>query len=500
MRHPAPHLPRLAPVALAASLAAAATGASCYAVDDATTTARRVPSTEVEPCRIEGIPEPVRCGTLRVYEDRAARSGRILDLQFVVLPARKQPAAPDPVISIYGGPGQTATEYAAQEWESAFRDERELILLDQRGTSESLRLDCEPSGRELGVQAYLKPAFRAEVVEPCRARLEGLADLRRYTSAEAVDDLDDLRALLGYEKVNLIGGSYGSRAALVYLQRHPERVRSLVLFAISPFSAKLPLNHPLAAQEALDGLFAACREQPACRAAFPRIEEELAAVLRRLEEKPVEVTATNPQTGESVPLRLGRREFAEALRVLTYNPERASRVPLAIHRAHEGDYGPFATAGLAANLGLWAQIRLGMNLSVTCTEDLARITEEEIAPETRGTYLGDARVREQLAACERWPRTPVPADWGRLPPTQVPALLISGVLDPATPPRYGEEVAREHLPNSRHLVVGVAGHSPWDPCIDRIAAEFFREADPRGLDTSCAEAMKLAPFVTEAEP
>ena len=486
-------------ILLTLTAALAAAGAGCLPATDAPADPA-IPSVSEKPCRIGEIPEEVRCGTLRVFENREARSGRILELQFVVLPARKRPAAPDPIVSIYGGPGQTATEFAEQEWQSSARDERELILLDQRGTSRSMRLDCELGGSERSAQEILEPAYRPGVIGPCLERLRGRTDLTRYGTAAAMDDLEDLRALLGYEKLNLMGGSYGSRAALTYLQRHPGRVRSLVLFGLAPFSVKLPLNHARAAQEALDGLFAACAAQPSCRQAFPRLDEELDAVLRRLEESPVEVAATHPGNGEPATVRLGRRDFVESLRVMTYGEQRASRVPLAIHRAFLDDFAPFADLALASNHRLRSSVRLGMHLSVTCTEDVARLTEDEIVRETRGMYLRDDRVRQQIAACEGWPRGALPADFGKLGRSQVPALLLSGFLDPATPPRFGEEVVREHLPNSVHLVVRTAGHAPFSECFDRIAASFLRDPEPRRLDTSCAEAMRLEPFVTEAEP
>ena len=452
----------------------------------------------LQPCRLPEIPEPVRCGTLRVPENRDTGRGRMLALRVVVLPARRAPALPDPVFSLYGGPGQTATEFAQNEWDSWYRDEREIVLLDQRGTGAGgpQPLDCRLAGSDDDPQSYLAPMFQATLVRDCRLQLERVADLTQYSTAIAMEDLEDLRRALGADRINLVGGSYGARAALVYIARHPERVRATVLTALMPYSLRNPLFHARSAQEALDGLLAACDSQPSCRQAFPRLGADLKAVMARLAREAVDVPTEHPESGNPVTLRIGAREFAEALRVMTYTPDNARVVPLAIHRAAEGDLRPFAGAGLASNYYLRRMLRYGMLLSVTCSEDVARITEADIERETRGTLLGADRVRQQIAACAEWPRAALPADHGVPRATQVPALLISGRLDPATPPRFGEEVARDYLPNSLHVVLEQAGHSPDTPCAESIARTFLRQASVAGIDTSCLAQERLAQFVT----
>src|SRR5678815_3467598 len=140
-------------------------------------------------------------------------------------------------------------------------------------------------------------------------------------------------------------------------------------------------------------------------------------------------------------------QFAEALRVMTYTPDAASRVPLLIHRAYEGDVTVFARAGLASNYGLRSILRHGMLMSTTCSEDVARITEADIVRETRNTFLGDARVRQQIATCKEWPVSPLPADYAEPVIRKVPALLISAAGDPATPPFFGEEVRARYFSN-----------------------------------------------------
>jgi pimeloyl-ACP methyl ester carboxylesterase len=447
-------------------------------------------------CRVPDIPVIMKCGTYWVFEDRDRRAGRRIGLSVMVLPSRRTPPAADPVFYLYGGPGQTATEYVAGQLDSWYRDDREVVLVDQRGTGGNNALNCHMSGPDVTLQEYFEPMFQVSRFRRCRSELDSIADLRLYSTPTAMDDLDEIREALGYRQINLMGGSYGARAALVYIRQHPEHVRSVSLVAMNPYSFRNPLFHARTAQEALDSLFSECDRQAQCRATFPRVRQEFQSVLSRLARAPQRVKLEHPETGKSGFASIGRMQFAEALRVMTYTAEAASRVPLLIHRAYQGDVTPFARAGLASNYGLRSILRHGMLMSTTCSEDVARITEADIVRETRNTYLGDARVRQQIAACKEWPASRLPANHAEPFRADVPALLISGRYDPASSQRFGEEVHRQYLPNSVHLVIGEAGHSATSPCTDSIARVFLDRASVAGLDTSCVSTIKLRPFLT----
>ena len=366
------------------------------------------------------------------------------------------------------------------------------MLVDQRGTGASNPLRCALAGNSDYLQGYLEPIFQPELFRDCLARLEPRADLTQYTTPVAMDDLAELLDELGYGEVNLIGGSYGTRAALVFMRRHPERVRTAVLNGVAPIAFKNPLFHAREAQSALELLFDACAADPGCGAAFPALPEEFAAVMARLEETPGRVTAVHSGTEEDVELTLSREAFAEALRVMMYYTPTARQVPLAIHRASEGDYKPFVQLGLQANRSLRDQLAFGMLLCVTCSEDLPRISEEEIRRETAGTFLGDGRVRSQAEVCSFWPRGAVPADYGEPVRSEAPALILSGTFDPVTPPRFGEEAAR-HLPNSLH-VVAPGSHGLGGACIDGLIAALLQSGSVEGLDTSCVESLRFPAF------
>ena len=178
----------------------------------------------LEPCTIQGVLGQVSCGVYEVHEDRAAMSGRKIGINIVVLHATGPASSNDPFVFIPGGPGESATglaPYLAQAY-AGIREDRDILLVDQRGTGGSHPLNCELFGPPGEPQNYLGRFFPIEDVETCRAQLEPNADLELYTTPLAMDDLDDVRAALGYEKLNLFGGSYGTRAVQVYLRRHGE--------------------------------------------------------------------------------------------------------------------------------------------------------------------------------------------------------------------------------------------------------------------------------------
>jgi pimeloyl-ACP methyl ester carboxylesterase len=436
---------------------------------------------------------PVSRGTFTVFEDRRAGSGRTIDLAVVVLHARREPRLPDPVFYLAGGPGQDATTVAATWANEEIRERRDLVLVSQRGTGGSQRLACELGGtREGDTQSALGPMFVAAEFQACLAELSQRADLRLYSTPIAMDDLDDVRRALGYEKIDLVAGSYGTRAALVYMRQHGDAVRCAILEGVAPIAFTNPLYHAREAQRALDAVFAECAGDPECSRRFPALEARFASILAQLAEASVPVEVEDPDNGERVTVRLSRDAFAEALRVMLYYLPTNREVPLLIDRAAEGDFAPFARAGIAANRGLRRNLSYGMLLCVTCAEDVARIDEASIVRETADTFLGDRRVRDQQAACAFWPRSALPADYAEPVTADVPTLVISGTEDPVTSPFWGAEAA-SHLPRALHLVIPGA-HGIDDPCVASVRRAFLDRPEIETLDTSCVAGVRLPPF------
>ncbi len=446
----------------------------------------------LEPCTdVPGI-EKARCGTYWVWENRALPAGRKIPLKVIVLPSRRPHPEPDPMLLVSpGGPGSTNSELGLVVAQSAWwRDDREVVLVDLRGTSGPNRLDCQMPGSDDDPGGYLTSLFPEPFIRECRDSLSRVADLTLYTSRLIVDDLDEVRAALGFDRVNLWGGSWGTRLALEYLRWRPQAVRSAILEGITPRSLKNPLSHARSAQNALDLLLSACLAQVRCHQAFPRARQELDDVIARLKAAPAEVSVSTP-TG-SVTVRLTWQQFAEALRVMTYSPPSSQQVPLVIHQAFLGDLNPFVSTGIASIKGFRRVLRLGFLLSITCTEDVPRIRPEEIDRETAGTYLGDSRVRDQIRACESWPQGEASDEQGDPVRSPVPVFLLSGTVDPVSPPRFGADAAR-YLPNGIH-VVAPGGHVPAGPCVVAMERAFLASASAASVDTSCVRSMQLPAF------
>jgi len=447
--------------------------------------AAQQPTAVLTPCAKEVGVSGAACGTVEVYEDRAAAQGRRIDLKVVVLPALSRDRQPDPVFLLAGGPGMAATEMAemAERAMRRLREKRDIVLVDQRGTGESNPLDCDLVDAD-SVYYVLEGGFPFQRVRDC---LEGLdADPRLYTTPIAMDDLEEVRAALGYETINLWGGSYGTRAALVYLRRHGERVRAVILDGLAPPAIRLPLNMGVDAWRAMERLFEDCEAEPDCAAAFPDLRQEYEALVGRLEESAEKVWAPHPRTGESVEFEFSRQAVVFLLRGALYSAEMSRLVPLVIHRAHAGDYGP-----LLALSDPWSEIEgamsVGMLFSVLCAEDIAWLSEAERRGLQAEPFLGAAVLEMWGAVCDFWPRGELPEGYHDPVVSDKPVLVLSGEVDPVTPPRWGEAVAA-HLPNSLHVVVpGVAHGTLATGCVPRLMAQFMEEASVEGLEAGCVE-------------
>jgi pimeloyl-ACP methyl ester carboxylesterase len=435
------------------------------------------------PCRVPELEEDVLCGVLPVWEDREAKKGRKIGINVVILPAKDpQKKKPDPIFFFGGGPGQGIAQSAPGFADADLRQERDVVLADQRGTGGSNPLDCQLYGDPLDARQAAGPLFPPDAVRACKEKLEKRADLRLYTTPISADDYEEVRRWLGYEKVNLNGGSYGTRMAEAYWKRHPEPVRSVVLAGVAPLDEHLPLHHAYAGQRALDLLFAECAETPACKEKYPRIQKDLAAVMKQV-ERGVKVKVKDPRTEETVEVVPDRGMVAEGLRYMMYGPGGA-QLPYQIRKAAEGDLSVIVQTGIERRLDLDEVLAMGLLFSVTCAEDLPFIDDEEARRKTAGTLLGDYRIAQQKAVCEIWPRGKIPADTHEPVRDDAPALLLSGERDPVTPPEFADRVAR-HLPNALHLVAPRGSHGDFGDCTERIVRELVDRASFQGIDTSC---------------
>jgi len=442
----------------------------------------------MQPC-LEHLEGQVRCGRYRVWENRETSSGRTLDLAFVVADALDpQAEGTSAVTYFFGGPGSSVTAPSpfVIEGSRELRQNRDLLFLDFRGVGASGALDCGvpyPSG----TRSRFGTIFPLDQIAACRDRLSERAQLDLYTSAQNMDDLDELRAWLNYSTLDLNGGSYGTREIQVFLRRHPASARTVILNAVAPIFEAGYVTHARGLQHALDELVTECLGDSRCSAAYPHLDKTAESVLERVESDPPAVTAE----GETV--RLGRGELGYALRGLLY--ARAGEIPALLEGAAEGDWQPFADYYLQRCA--WVadpEGEAGMHFSVLCAEDIARVDEATIARETAGTFLGDYLIGGYAKVCSVWPYARLGPSFWEPVASDVPALLFSGSRDPVTPPSGAEAVAR-YLPNSLHIVVPGSGHGAGGPCVKEIQRRFVEAGTVEGLDASCLEARPPTEFV-----
>ncbi|NUZ04353.1 alpha/beta fold hydrolase [Schlegelella sp. ID0723] len=452
----------------------------------------------LQPCRVGGVVHELRCGTLTRPLDPANLSGATIEIGYVVAPAVARQKLADPVFVLAGGPGQSAVSVAPTMLAllSRTRNRRDIVFVDQRGTGRSAPLDCEdPTQETLAEQS--EPDRQLQQVLACKARLlkrrylPNEAALGFFTTAVAVQDLDAVRQALGAPRVNLVGASYGTRVALEYARQFPTSLRRAVLDGVAPPDMALPASYSTDGQAAFDALLAACADEPTCATAYPTLRADWRTLLGSLPRK---VSAAHPLTGAVETFTLTRAMVLAAVRAPLYVPSLAAGLPAAIADAAQGRYeGLF---GLQAMLQARPanRVALGMHLSVVCAEDLPRLTQSSDRP---GAEFGrdDARLYARL--CSVWPRGAVPKGFDAISRTRAPMLLLSGGLDPATPPRHGARVAALLGGKARHVVVPNAGHGVMAVgCMRDVVQRFIDAVDDAAalaVDADCAAAIPRPP-------
>ena len=468
-------------------------GLSLLAADPAAA-AMRVGSVDFHTCQLgDAASIAAHCASLSVplYRDRP--DGEQIELAIAWLPSRARKPQPDPVVLLAGGPGQSALEVyprVAGVFE-LLRSQRAVLLVDQRGTGKSAKLSCELPTLEDPFGADSTPEAMAEPTAECVTKLP--IDPAPFTTEDAVADLDAVRAALAIEQLNLIGGSYGTRFGQRYAKRHPERVRTLVLDSVVPESLVLGSEHGRNLDAALHAQFQRCRDNPGCAERFGDPAELLAQLRNRDPESVPEQSVIHPRTMEQRQARFSNDVLAAAVRLQSYAPETVALLPLGLAEAVDGR--PQSLIGQAWLMGddLSESISFGLQLSVSCAEDVPRLTPDAREAEA-ATLLGSTMIDTLRAQCEVWPTASAPADSAEPLNVDLPVLLISGELDPVTPPRYASEVAK-HLPNARELVAPGQGHiAQTRGCMPKLIEQFVESADLNSIDDECLQNLHPAPF------
>jgi pimeloyl-ACP methyl ester carboxylesterase len=442
----------------------------------------------LSPCRLQGVEHEALCGSLSRPLDPAQPQGVRIEVHYAVLPALARHKKPDPVFFLAGGPGQSAIALAGPVSRMLARlgQRRDIVLVDQRGTGRSAPLDCGDQSSVLPLRELADPRSQVQRARDCLRRLQALphGDLRHYTTTLAMADLDAVRQALGAERINLVAASYGTRAALEYMRLHPQRVRRVVLDGVAPAGMVLPEASAPDAQAAFDALLQACAQDTECQARHPGLRQNWQSLRDSL---PRRVAVAHPQTGRPEELLLTQDMLLAMVRAALYSPVIASALPAALDEAAAGRFGPLV--GLASAVGPGrgsATLAQGMHFSVVCAEDVAGGGSPPLPAADFG--LGLAPLYREV--CAFWPRGDVPAGFKQVPPAPAPTWLLSGGIDPATPPRHAERVAGRLGASARHEVVPNAGHGLLAlPCLADAVFRFVDAADDaRALrvDAGCA--------------
>jgi pimeloyl-ACP methyl ester carboxylesterase len=465
-------------------------GAALLLVLAASVVAEPVP---LQPCRVPGIKNEAQCGNVQRPLDPAQPQGKSITVHYVVVPAMARNKLPDPVFLLGGGPGQSAIDLAPQVLPLLQRlnNRRDLVFVDQRGTGRSAPLECEDP-RQLPLADQADPERQFKLLMQCRDTLAQLphGDMRFYTTTIAMQDLDAVRAQVGAARINLIGASYGTRAGLEYQRQFPKHTRRSVLDGVAPPDMVLPASIVTDGQAAFEAMFKACDAEDACRRQHPSLRADWQALLASL---PKPVTIGHPLTGEPEKLMLTREMLLGTVRGPLYLPSLAAALPHAISEAARGRFEPLVGVNALFGGRKGMQLAMGMHFSVVCAEDHPRLAASPVPTGDFGGSFG--RVYQRV--CENWPRGAPPAAFYEIGTSATPVLLLSGSIDPVTPPRHGERAAQALGPNARHVVAPNVGHGVMGiGCMRDVIFRFIDAAtdkDALAVDAACVKNIPRPP-------
>ena len=435
-------------------------------------------------CRLGGLEHDALCGVLKRPLDPARPQGTQIDLHVVVIPALARQKQPDPVFFFAGGPGQSAVALAgtAQGLMQRLAQRRDLVLIDQRGTGHSAPLQCDIPAPDEALARALDRSREVAALDACRTKLQALpwGDLRFYTTTIAMADADAVRAALGADQVDLVGISYGTRAALEYLRAYPTHVRRAVIDGVAPPDMVLPASFDVDGAAALAKLFSDCAADKTCDQAHPALAQRWQALQASL---PRAADIGDPVTGQRHHVTVTAEAVRGAVRRPLYSPAQAAMLPFAIDEAAAGRFD--VLMALASSTGDQpVDLSEGQHFSVICSEDFPRL------PEAAGAASDEGAQGLYRAVCARWPRGDVPAAFYTIPVSPAPVLLLSGGLDPVTPPRHAARVAKALGARARSVVVPNNGHNVMAIACMRDAVFRFvgaaTDAEALAVDMECA--------------
>ncbi|MES1225409.1 MAG: alpha/beta fold hydrolase [Bacteroidota bacterium] len=444
------------------------------------------------PCKLHGIADSVLCGSYPVYENRETKTGRIINLNIVVIPAIHQDSKLTPIFFFEGGPGVAATSNTSffADTSIPYRWYHDIVLIDIRGTGGSNGLDCPSLQIKKNLKEQFEEMYPKEAVKECFDSLSKRADLTQYTTTNVVKDVEDIRKWLGYGKINIYGLSYGTRVALVYMKYFPSSIESCILWSPIPTYGKVPLYHAKFAQNSLEKIFYDCKQDSVCHNSFPNIETEFNLLNKKSKEISFSFIDTN-SLGKSEKLSFSWNTFQTKLRTLMYAPGGIRQIPYIVHQAYLGNLNPFISL-YPKGVDTSTFISEGLYLCITCSEDVPFMNAKEIEVNTKKTFMGTYRIDQQKNACKQWVQGKIPKDFLSVVNSPIPTLILSGEFDPITPPSMAKEIA-SHLSNSTIIVMPQMSHTfdglSHPECFDDICLSFINNPLHPNMNFECIKQM-----------
>jgi pimeloyl-ACP methyl ester carboxylesterase len=427
------------------------------------------------------------CGTLAVAENRENPT-RMIDLNIAIVRSKSSEKEKDPVIMLAGGPGQSAVDTfpQARVGFSKILKHRDVVLVDQRGTGHSNKIACD-FDQETQDRMLQDMDIIPDEIAKCVKNLD--ADTRFYTTTESIKDLEEVRKALNIEQWNLIGISYGTRKALTYMKMFPDAIRSVVLDSVVPQQEPLAQSHEKNLLSALHKQFELCKQQAPCDEAFGDVEQQMWQLLDKVEkEKPV-IKLLDSQTGEYQDVTVTKDYLTGAIRMFAYSPISSRLLPLLITKANNGQLETLAAQAKLIS-SMMQESLSNVELSIICAEDLPFYNEYQApAHNMFGTDLAENMQKN----CAVWPHSQVDASFKDPVVSDIPTLLLSGELDPVTPPEFAK-LAKQTLSHSQHLILKGQGHSSFTTgCMPKILGQFFQDPTAE-LETKCLDYLDYEPF------
>ncbi len=437
----------------------------------------------IQMCHLPGLEDQVECVRLAVPLDWQRPSGQALEIFAARLPSLSKASTADAFVMIPGGPGQSGDSLIglATGKLKAIRQKRDIILIYPRGTARSAPLKCD----SLNAEKLFDAAKMKAAAQRCAATAKYNPSF--FTSAEIVQDIDALRAALGYKQISLWGGSFGSRIAQHYARDYPSATRLVVLDSVAPVGASILQTTPRAAQRALDNISQSCARDKKCAASIGNVSTASRQLINKLTNNPAKINIIDPYSGRPTTEIIDGRTMASALHLALYDPNSRAMVPQLVSMAQSGNFQPILAFSALASNALEDSVAIGANFSALCAEDYRITSRAQTQSAARTSFLNLGPAEALFDICPVWHQKIINAKFTKPFKSNVPALLLSGALDPITPPESGA-IAAGYFVGALHIVVPASGHiSSAFGCAARNVVHFVETAQHIPKEWQCVQ-------------